>query len=440
MTSAKKGRAATAPRAGVRGYMLAGFAIIFLVLGGAGVWAAHTQISGAVIASGLVVVETSVKKVQHPTGGIVGKILVKNGDHVAAGDLLVRLDETLTRANLSMISKQIDELEVREARLKAERDGASEFVAPWQLADRVKEEAVAELLASERSLFRTRRQSREGQKKQLRERIEQLGEEYAGVSGQITAKAKEIELIGQELGSMEKLEAQQLVTLSKMVALRREAARLEGERGQLRSAAAQAKGKIAEIELQILRIDQDFSTEVVNDLTENLSKQAGLVERRVAAEDQLKRIDIRSPQAGFVHQLSVHTVGGVINAGEPVMLIVPENDSLVVEAKVAPFDIDQVLQSKEALIRLAAFNQRTTPEIKGFIRSVSADLTQDQRTGDSYYTVRVAIPEAELKRLENHKLVPGMPAEVHIRTQDRTALSYLLKPLQDQFAKAFKER
>jgi HlyD family secretion protein len=439
MRKTSKARPA-APRAGVRGYILGGVAVIFIIFGGAGVWAARTEIAGAVIASGLVVVETSVKKVQHPTGGIVGEILAKNGDHVEAGDLLMRLDETVTRANLTMISKQIDELTVREARLKAERDGGSEVKPPPPLAVRIDEPAIADLLASERSLFESRRNSREGQKGQLRERIAQLGEEYAGVSGQIAAKVKEIALIGEELRSLEILEAQQLVTLSKMVALRREAARLEGERGQLRASAAQAKGKIAEIELQLLRIDHDFSTEVVNELTENLSKQAGLVERRVAAEDQLKRIELRAPQSGFVHQLSVHTVGGVINAGEPVMLIVPENDKLVVEAKVAPYDIDQVLRSKEALIRLAAFDQRTTPEVKGVVRSVSADLTQDPRSGESYYTIRLAIPEEELARLADGKLVPGMPAEVHVRTQERTALSYLLKPLQDQIAKAFKER
>jgi membrane fusion protein, type I secretion system len=424
-------------RARVGGYMLGGFVIIFLILGGAGVWAANTQIAGAVIASGLVVVETSVKKVQHPTGGIVGEILVKNGDHVAAKDLLMRLDETLTRANLNMISKQLNELRVREARLEAERDGAPELAAPAGLADAP---AIASLLESEHSLFTTRRQSREGQKAQMRERISQLGEEHAGVSGQLAAKEKEIELIGHELKSLEVLEAQRLVTLSKMVALRREAARLEGERGQLRAAAAQTKGKISEIELQILRIDQDFSTEVVNELTENRSQQAGLVERRIAAEDALSRVDIRAPQSGFVHELSAHTVGGVINPGEPIMLIVPENDSLVIEAKVSPHDIDQVLQSKEALIRLAAFDQRSTPEIKGLLKSVSADLTQDPRSGDSYYTVRIAIPEDELVRLNDQKLVPGMPAEVHIRTQDRTALSYFAKPFQDQLAKAFKER
>lgn len=421
-------------------YMVSGLAVVFLLVGGFGVWAARTEIAGAVIASGVVVVETNVKKVQHPTGGVVGEIRVKNGDKVKAGDLVMRLDETITRANLQMVAKQLDELIAREARLKTERDGHPEVQFPQTLTGRGDEPPIAEMIAAERSLFQSRRESRDGQKSQLRERIAQLNEEFAGVTGQITAKAREIELIGEELKSLEHLEAQQLVTSSKMVSLRREAARLEGERGQLRASAAQAKGKIAEIELQILRIDQDFRTELLQELTETQSKEAGLVERRVAAEDQLKRVDIRAPQAGLVHQLSVHTVGGVVNAGEPIMLVVPEGEKLVIDAKIAPHDIDQVLQSRQAMIRFAAFNQRTTPEVNGVVRTVSADLTQDPRSGESYFTVRIEIPDTELARLPDGRLVPGMPAEVHIRTQDRTALSYLVKPLQDQIAKAFRER
>jgi HlyD family secretion protein len=440
MTAAPGPQPASVRNAGVRGYMLAGAAVILLLVGGVGVWAAQTEIAGAVIAMGTVVVETNIKKVQHPTGGIVGEIRVKNGDRVTAGDLLMRLDETVTRANLQMVSKQLDELQVREARLKAERDGAQDFRLPGALAPRAEEPAIKEIFSGEHSLFRSRGDSREGQKAQLKERIFQLNEEYAGVTGQILSKAREIELIGTELANMQTLEEKQLVTSSKMVSLRREAARLEGERGQLRASAAQAKGKIAEIELQILRIDQDMRTEIVQELRDNQSKQAEFVERRVAAEDQLKRIEIRAPQSGIVHQLAVHTVGGVINAGEAVLLIVPKGDKLVVEAKIAPQDIDQVLQSRTALVRFAAFNQRTTPEVTGLIRSIAADLIQDVRSGESFYTARIEIPDAELLRLADRKLVPGMPAEVHVRTQDRTALSYLLKPLEDQIARAFKER
>ncbi|MGJ5242371.1 HlyD family type I secretion periplasmic adaptor subunit, partial [Bradyrhizobium oligotrophicum] len=395
---------------------------------------------GAVIASGLVVVDSSVKKVQHPTGGIVGEIKVRDGAKVREGDLLLRLDETLTHANLETVTKQLNELMVREARLTAERDSLTEVPLPSKLEPRRGEPAIAELFAAEQSLFATRRDSREGQKSQLRERVTQLKEEFRGISGQITAKGKEIALIGKELESLSGLEAQKLVTSAKMLALRRDTARLEGEHEQLKASAAQTKGKVTEIELQILRIDQEFRAQLLQELTENQSKQAGLVERRIAAEDQLKRVDIRAPQSGIVHQLNVHTVGGVINAGEPVMLIVPEGDKLVVDVKVAPHDIDQVLQSQRAFVRFAAFNQRRTPELEGLVHSVAADLTKDERSGDSFFSVRIEIPDIELARLEGKRLVPGMPAEVHIRTSDRTALSYLFKPIEDQFAKAFRER
>ncbi len=406
---------AVSANARIHGYMIGGFVVVFLLIGGFGVWAARTELAGAVIAGGVVVVDSSVKKVQHPTGGVVGEILVKNGAKVRAGDLVLRLDETVTRANLQMVSKQLDELMIREARLKAERDSLPEYALPAVLAGREDEPAIVEISNGEKSLFQSRKDTREGQKAQLRERVAQLGEEYAGVTAQITSKSKEIELIGRELKSLEGLEEQRLVTTAKMMALRREAARLEGEHGQLRAAAAQAKGKSAEIELQILRIDQEFRTDLVQELRENQSKQAELVERRVSAEDQLKRVDIRAPQSGTIHQLAAHTVGGVINPGEPIMLVVPEDDKLVIEARIAPHDIEQVLQSHDALIRFSAFNQRTTPEIKGLIRSVSADLTQDQRTGESYFLSRIEIPDAELERLgEHNKLVPGMPADVQI--------------------------
>lgn len=424
----------------VWGYILAGFFTIVVLVGGVGVWAAQTEIAGAVIAQGVVVVESSIKKVQHPTGGIVGEIFVKNGDVVRAGDLLLRLDETVTRANLQMIAKQLDELLIREARLIAERDHTKTFTLPAELAARSSELAIGEIFKGERNLFESRRESREGQKSQLRERISQLDQEFAGISGQIEAKAREIELIAKQLQDLETLEAKQLVTAATMVALRREAARLEGEHGQLKASAAQARGRVTEIELQILRIDQDFRTDVVKELRECQSRIAEFVERRVAAQDQLKRVELRAPQSGMVHQLAVHTVGGVINGGEAVMFIVPDSDKLVVEAKIAPHDIDQVLASRTARLRFNAFNQRTTPELVGNIKSVSADLAQDPRTGEGYYSVRLDVPDAELAKLDGGKLIPGMPAEVHIKTHDRTALSYLVKPFEDQFARAFRER
>jgi HlyD family secretion protein len=421
-------------------YLVGGILVVVFLVGGVGVWAAKTEISGAVLAPGTVVVESNVKKVQHPTGGVVGEIKVKEGDKVKAGDLVMRLDETVTRANLALISHQLDELAMREARLEAERDGKEGLEPPPALMPRRSEPGIAKIIAGEQGLFASRRQSRDGQKAQLKERIDQLGEEIAGISGQITAKSTEIELIGNELAGLEKLENQKLVTTSKMAQIRREAARLKGEFGRLRSDAAQAKGKITEIEVQILRIDQDAKTEVVKELRETQSKLSELAERRVAAEDQLRRIDIKAPQTGIVHQLAVHTVGGVVNPSEPIMLIVPENDRLMIETRVPPQSIDQVHVDQAALIRFAAFNQRTTPELNGKIVRIAADLSRDPQTGETYFTARLELPEEELKRLGDQKLVPGMPADVQIRTTDRTVLSYLLKPLEDQVSKAFKER
>ena len=425
----------------VRGYMLAGLAIVFLMLGGAAVWASITEIAGAVIASGVVVVESSVKKVQHPTGGVVGEILVKNGDEVKAGDVVMRLDETVTRANLQLIERQLDETLVRSARYDAERDGKLTVTPPDAFKGRDSEPEVTKILASERTLFDSRRESREGQKSQLKERAGQLDEEIAGLEVQIDAKGKELELIGQELKGLEELEAKQLVVTSKMVAMRREAARLEGERGSLISAVAQTKGKISEINMQILRIDQDFRTDLMKELRDNEAKHSELEQRRIAAQDQLKRVDIIAPQSGLVHQLSVHTVGGVINPAEPVMMIVPENDKLVIDAKIAPHDIERLLNSKSALIRLPAFNSRTTPELEGRLAGIAGDVTTNPQTNESYYMARVELLDGELAKLGgNNKLLPGMPADVQIRTESRTALSYLIKPLTDQIVKGWKER
>jgi HlyD family secretion protein len=249
-----------------------------------------------------------------------------------------------------------------------------------------------------------------------------------------------MELIAQELEGVRDLWRKNLVPIHRVTALERDAARLEGERGHLIAATAQSKGKISENELQIIQIDQDLRSEVAKELREVQAKIVELVERKVAADDQLKRIDVRAPQDGIVHQLNVHTVGGVVTAGEAMMLIVPEADALTVEAKLAPQDIDQVHPGQTAVLRFSTFNQRTTPELNGTVSRVSADLTTDQRTGTSHYTVRISIPEHEVARLSGLKLLPGMPLEAFIQTGERTVLSYLTKPFTDQAARAFRGR
>jgi HlyD family secretion protein len=222
--------------------------------------------------------------------------------------------------------------------------------------------------------------------------------------------------------------------------LERDAARLAGERAQFIAARAQAKGKITEIELQIFQIDKDLVSEVSKDLRETNDKIGEFVERKVTAEDQLRRIDIRAPQDGVVLQSNVHTVGGVVTAGDTLMLIVPQTDSLAVEARVNPQDIDKLQLGQKTLLRLSAFNQRTTPELNGEVSRISADISTDQRTGASYYTIRIALPPSEVARLGEVRLIPGMPVEAFVQTGERTMLSYLAKPLSDQFMRAFREK
>jgi HlyD family secretion protein len=427
-------------RSSISRHVVVGCVVVAFLAVGLGGWASTAEISGALIAPGSVVVDSNVKKVQHPTGGVVGEVRVRDGDHVKAGDTLVRLDETVTRANLAIVTKGLTELYARKARLAAERDGADTVATPKELADKTGDADVQDALSSERKLFALRRTARLGQKQQLGQRIAQLQEEIRGLEAQQDAKTKETQLIEQELGGMRELWKKNLIPLDKLTALERETARLQGERGQLVASAAQAKGKIAETELQILQVDQDLSSDVAKELRETEGKIGEYVERKVAAEDQLKRTDIRAPQDGVVFQSTANTVGGVVAAGDPIMLIVPETDNLQVEAKVDPKDIDKVQFGQPVLLRFSAFNIRTTPEINGTVARIAADTSTDQRTGQTYYLVRIAMTPEEIARLGAVKLTPGMPVEAFIQTGQRTMLSYLIKPLHDQLMRAFREK
>ncbi|MGY3494960.1 HlyD family type I secretion periplasmic adaptor subunit [Bradyrhizobium sp. USDA 4502] len=417
-------------------------AVAVIITFGVGVCglAAKTQIAGAVIASGTLVVDSNVKKVQHPTGGVIGELRVRDGVRVRAGDVVMRLDETVVRANLAIVTKSIDELLARRAREEAERDGMKTIEFPPELLSRANDDDLARILAGEQRLFQIRRESVEGQKAQLRERIAQSSEEIRGYATQEEAKARQSEWIDQELVGVRDLWKSHLVQFTRVTTLERSKAALDGERGALISSIAQTKGKISEIELQILQLDQNTRTEVGKDLADIRAKLSELGERRVTAEDQLKRIDVRAPQDGVVHQLSVFTVGGVVGPGDVLMMIVPEGDALAVEAKLSPQDIDQVRVGQAAVLRFAAFNARTTPEINGKVGVVSADLLQDQRTGAYYYTVRITLPADEVGKLGSKKLVPGMPVDAYIQTSERSMLSYLLKPVVDRGFNAFREQ
>jgi HlyD family secretion protein len=393
-----------------------------------------------VIAPGQLVVDSNVKKVQHPTGGVVGRLNVREGKEVKAGDIVVSLDDTQIRANRDIVVKALNELAARQAREEAERDGLDKVTFPDELLARRSDPDVAKAVTGEGRQFEIRRTSREGQKAQLRERMIQLRQEIGGYEAQIASKDKQIEWVGKELVGVYELWEKNLIPYTRVTSLEREKERLVGERGQLMAAIAQSKGKIADIELQILQVDQDMRTEVGKDLAEIRARTAEMIERKVAAEDQLKRVDIRAPIDGVVLQLTVHTVGGVITPGETIMLIVPQTDTLQVEAKIPPQEIDQIRIGQPAVLRFVAFSQRTTPELNGTVIRISADVSEDAKTGARFYTIRLDVSPEEVARLGAVKLVPGMPVETLIQTSPRTVMSYLLKPLHDQLARAFREK
>ncbi|RJF68541.1 HlyD family type I secretion periplasmic adaptor subunit [Rhodopseudomonas palustris] len=429
----------TTPSHSIRQHIIAvaiaaGFMVVSI-----GVMSAATEMAGAVIASGQLVVQSEVKKVQHPTGGVVKDLLIGNGSRVKGGDVVLRMDETVARANLAAVDKARWELEARQARLQAERDSSDDVQFPELLTEQTDPTAAA-IVAGERRFFHLRRDAAEGQKRQLREQIVQLTEQIAGLGDQLTAKKQETDFLDKELGGVQQLWDQRLVSINRLTSLQRDSARLLGERGQLTASIAQAKGKISETELKILQIDQDFRSDVARELAEVRAKLSETVEKQVAARDAADKLELRSPQDGLVHDLTVHTKGGVIGAGETIMTIVPDQDQLLVETHIAPQDIDQIRIGQTAMLRFTNFNQRTTPEIDGEVMRIGADVSRDDKAGASYFVVRIAIPQDQIAQLGKTHLMPGMPVEVFVRTAERTMLSYLMKPLADQMQRAFREK
>lgn len=424
----------------MRGHMLAGYALIIALFVCFGGWMATTELSGAVIAGGVLVVETSTKKVQHPSGGVVMEVNVKDGDIVRAGDLLIRLDETIAKASLEIVSRSLDEMRARQARLMAEREGTEDLNFDTALQRRAEsDQDMSTLLEGERRVFALRRAARGGKRDQLQKRIVQFRETIRGVDAQLDAKEKETTIIRNELASVRELFRQKLVSIQRLNQLERDTTRITGDIGQLIAARAEAAGRIAETELAIIQIDQDFRSEVASELREIDAKIAELRQREVAARQTLDMVEVRAPQDGIVQQLTVHVKGSIIAPNETVLMLVPTRERLVVDVQVTPQDIDQLVPDQPVSLHFSGLNQRTTPVIEGQIVTISADRTVDPRDPRiAYYQARVTFAEAERAKLGPVKLVPGMPVEAFISTGQRTALSYVLKPITEQIARAFK--
>lgn len=420
-------------------YLWQGFIALFVLVVCIGGWAVLASIQGAVIASGVVVVEGKTKTLQHLDGGIVGEILVKNGDQVEAGDVMLRLDPTAMDANRTLIEKRLYQSQAQVDRLRAERDETSKITWSERIESSKLRPDVAEIISGQDKLFKARRKAFMGQAGQLRERIAQSREQIKGFGELRNSKRVQIDLISQELIGLQKLLVKGYVSKTRILALERELARLNGEMATHRSDIARTRSAISETEIQILQIQQDQEAQILTQLREVDGELSDLNEQFTTAADQRKRIDVTSPVAGIVHDLLVTTVGGVITPGQPMMQIIPSNQNLLIEARVITMDIDQVYEGQIATITLAAFNQRTTPQVDGVVIRASADSLADPVTGIPYFSVLIEIPKAEMKKLGGLTLRPGMPADAFLQTEKRTVMNYLLKPFTDQLNHTFRE-
>lgn len=422
-----------------RPYILAGLAILAVMIGGFGTWAAVAPLSGALVAPGVVTVETNRKTVQHLEGGIVLELRAREGDVVQRNDVLIRLEDTRVKAQLAVIDGRLEVLMAREARLAAERDDADRIAFPEALRRRMSAPKVAEILRGQSEVFAARRSAFQGSISVLEQRAAQLREEIHGLQAQHAAKARQIEIIVKELRDLRELYEKGLVPRPRMLALEREKERLVGETGQHLADVARAEKAIGETELQTVQLRHTTRETAVTELREVEAEIFDLAERRVVFQDELERIEIRAPQAGQVVGVSVHTVGAVIKPGQPLMDIVPREDRLVVEARLRPEDVDKVAPGSKAHVRFSAFDRDTTPEVSGEVTTVSADRLTEQTGQEPYYAVRVSIAADQVARLGQLQLRAGMPAEVFIQTGDRTALSYLMKPFSDALRRSFND-
>ena len=424
---------------GIRVNLIWGFAVTVLLIVGGGLWLGLTKIAGAVIAPATVVVESNVKKVQHQTGGTISGIFAQDGDHVGAGNVLIRLDDTLTRANLQIINGDLNRETVRLARLEAERQGLPDMELPADLQAETSNPELAGLITGERAVFESRAAALAGQKAQLESRSKQLQNQIEGLKAQKAATDESVVLLDRDRSDVEALYSKKLVSKERTSSVRLEATRAHGEAGRLAAAVAEAEARVSETELQILQLDEQRRSDVTSELRETEAKLTDLDERRVVAQDELTKTTIRAPQSGTIQESAVHTIGGVVGAGEVLMVVVPDADDLVVDALVPPSRIDDVHPGQPVSIRFPAFDAGTTPACQGSVRRVSADLVRDQQHQMPYFSARISVENKADCLTEAKVLKPGMPAEVHISTDQRSVWSYLLKPLTDQMSRAFRQ-
>lgn len=428
------------PPANPRPSILLGVLVILVAFGGFGAWAAMAQIASAVIAPGIVTVDSSRKKIQHLEGGVVKDLLVRDGDLVKEGDvLMIRLDEIRPQASLAILQSRYDSARASESRLLAEQQELQEIVFPEPLLKRSSDAKVAEIMAGQLRLFEARRTSLQGETEILENRIIQLQDDVGGIQAQQRSKERQFSLIKEEVDSIKGLLDKGYSDRPRFLALQREAARLEGERGELISEIARTNTRIGETRLEMIQLQRNFREQVVTELRSIGADVADLEERIGAARHTLEHIEIRAPVDGVVVGMEVHTVGGVIRAGETILEVVPVNDELIIEVRVQPQDIDNIAIGLQADIQFTAFKQRTTPSLQGEVTYLSADRFVDGRTGEAYYLARIRVTDEEVKRLGDHRLQPGMPAEIMIKTGERTAFQYLMQPFTDSLEKAWRE-
>ena len=421
--------------------MFIGIFAMVLLLGGFGSWATMTQISGAIIGSGQIEVDQNRQIVQHPDGGVVSEIFVDEGDTVAAGQLLLSLDPTLETSELSIIQGQLFELMARRGRLTAERDGLDRINFDQRLIERAElDPEINELMQGQENLFQARRASNAQQVEQLSKRKAQIANQIQGITAQQGALAIQLELIEQELADQQTLLDRGLAQASRVMALQRSQAELIGGVGGLTARQAESEGRITEIDIQIAGLETARSEDAISRLRDQQYRVLELEERFSALNERLSRMDIRAPVSGVVYGLSVFTPRSVIRAAEPVLYLIPQDRPLVITVQVPPIHIDQVFVGQNAVLRFSGLDQRSTPELFGKVVKVSPDAFTDETSRMSYYRAEILLDTGETDRLPaSVTLIPGMPVEAFIRTQDRTPLAYLIKPLSDYFAKAFRE-